>query len=316
MIPSIVRSEWCKTVEPVDVQDLIDKTSMEFKPAIQFCYRVAIRSFLSHNGYTLPKTNLQYVPQAWHRGYKRAEIQALLGVLRQKHHKLFVVMAAESGLRSHVIMELRYRHVMEDLENGTVPTAIRLEPRFHAGKKAAGYTFLGVGSVALLRDCLSRGLVENRPDARLIPRSYYGIWAAIHRASRKAGLDPKIQTCHGFRKYFENALDDAGLDHEKKMIIEGHFAGTRARHYTDRDVEELRGLYRKAYPFIELEPSNQDATKDRPSDWQNRIAQIETQLARQQLLEAKLTVLEDELNKMTHVSKKTGVAHQMSNGVT
>jgi len=230
----------------VEVQDLIDKTSLEFKPAIQFCYRVALRSFLHHNGYnSLPKTDLQYVSQAWHRGYKREEIQRLLGQLRKKHHRLFVLIAAESGLRSHVIMKLAYRHVVEDLENGTRPVAIKLEPRFHTGMKAAGYTFLGEGSIALLRDCLSRGLIEKRPDAGLIPRSYYGVWAAIHRASRKAELDPRIQTCHGFRKYFENALDDASIDHEKKMIIEGHLAGpalnttqTAAWKNFERSIEE------------------------------------------------------------------------------
>lgn len=45
---------------------------------------------------------------------------------------------------------------MEDLESGMVPVAIRLEPRFHAGRKAAGYTFLGSGSVELLRNALVR----------------------------------------------------------------------------------------------------------------------------------------------------------------
>src|SRR5207253_6566980 len=96
---------WCKTVEPVEVQDLIDKTSMEFKPAIQFCYRVALRSFLSHNGYnSLPKTDLQYVSQQWHRGYRREEVEKLLTCLRQKIHKLFVVMAVESGLRSNILI--------------------------------------------------------------------------------------------------------------------------------------------------------------------------------------------------------------------
>src|SRR5207245_8397574 len=156
--------QWSKTVEGVEVQDLIDKTSSEFKPAIQFCYRVALRSFLRHNGYnSLPKTDLQYVPKAWHRGYKRREIQLLLGHLRHKIHRLFVVMAAESGLRSHVLMELRYRHVMEDFENGMVPIAVRLEPRFYVGKKAAGYTFLGAGSVKLLKECIDESLVEARP---------------------------------------------------------------------------------------------------------------------------------------------------------
>ena len=69
---------------------------MEFKPAIQFCYRVALRSVLHHNGYnSLPKTDLQYFSRTWHRGYKREEIQRLLAQLRKKHQKLFVLMAAE-----------------------------------------------------------------------------------------------------------------------------------------------------------------------------------------------------------------------------
>lgn len=102
--------------------------------------------------------------------------------------------------------------------------------------------FLGAGSVSMLRHCIREGIVEARPDAKLVPRSYYGIWAAIHRVGRRIGLDPKIQTCHGLRKYFENALDDANIDHGKKMIIEGHFAGTRAQHYTDRYRTATRSL--------------------------------------------------------------------------
>jgi len=291
--------QWSKTVEGVEVQDLIDKTSMEFKPAIQFCYRVALRSFLRHNGYnSLPKTNLQYVPQAWHRGYKRHEIQTILGHLRQKIHKLFVVMATESGLRSHVLMELRYRRVMEDLDSGTIPVAVTLEPRFYVGKKAAGYTFLGTGSIRLLKECIEDRLVEPRPDARLIPRSYYGVLAAIHRAKRKAGLDPKIQTCHGLRKYFENALDDACIDHEKKMMIEGHFAGTRAKHYTHRDAEQLRDLYQKAYRFIELKIDENVQIKVEAKASSLRLDDLEMHLARQRVLEAKLTILENELDRM------------------
>ena len=213
-------------------------------------------------------------------------------------------MAAESGLRSHVIMELAYRHVMEDLENGTRPVAIKLEPRFHTGKKAAGYTFLGEGSIALLRDCLNRGLIEKRPDARLIPRSYYCVWAAIHRASRKAELDPRIQTCHGFRKYFENAFDVASIDHEKKMIIEGHFAGTRAKHYTDRDAEELRDIYRRAYSFIRLSVDEPVPTRTENEAYNRNFAELEARLDRQRVLEAKLTILEDELDQMKQFRKR------------
>jgi integrase len=302
--------QWCKTVEGVEVQDVIDRSSLEFKPAIQFCYRVAVRSFLRHNGYnSLPKTNLQYVPQNWHRGYKRHKIQTILDHLRQKIHKLFVVLAAESGFRTHVLMQLRYRHVMEDLESRTIPAAVRLEPRFYTGKKAAGYTFLGEGSVRLLRDCIDEGLVGARPDSKLIPRSYYGVWAAIHRAKRKAGLDPKIQTCHGFRKYFENALDHASIDHERKMMIEGHFAGTRARHYTDRNLEELRELYSKAYPLIALAPDYPSQVKSSLPDHQKRFLEIESKLAWQSVLEAKLLVLEGEMEHIKDIAEKKRPSH-------
>jgi len=288
----------------VEVQDLIDKTSLEFKPAIQFCYRVALRSFLSHNGYnSLPKTDLQYVSQTWHRGYKREEIQRLLAQLRKKLHRLFVVMATESGLRSHVLMELRYRHVMEDVESGTVPVAVRLEPRFHAGRKAAGYAFLGEGSVRLLRDAFNERLVEEEPDARLIPRSYYSIRVAIYQAKRMMGLDPQIQPCHGFRKYFENSLDDANIDHEKKMIIEGHFAGTRAKHYTDRDIEQLRAVYRGAYPFIGLTLDEPVRLETLDSNYNRRLSDIQARLDRQRVLEAKLTVLEDEIEQIRQFRK-------------
>src|SRR5207245_2732503 len=128
----------------------------------------------------------------------------------------------------------------------------------------------------------------------LIPRTYYVVWAANHRAKRKARLDPRIQTCHGFRKYFENALDEASIDHEKKMVIEGHFAGTRAKHYTDRDLEELRRLYCKAYSFIITAAEDSSDTKGNPQDWYRRLAELETKLAGQDTMEARLVALENE----------------------
>ncbi|MBO0888998.1 hypothetical protein J2P12_07860, partial [Candidatus Bathyarchaeota archaeon] len=158
--------------------------------------------------------------------------------------------------------------------------------------------FLGEGSVRLVRECLNAGLIEERQESKLIPRSYWSVWAAINRARRRIGLDPKIQPCHGFRKYFENALDEANIDHEKKMVIEGHFAGTRAKHYTDRDVEQLRGVYRRVYPFVRLSVDDQTRLDTQHYTYDRKIADIEARLDRQRFLEAKLAVLEDELERV------------------
>jgi len=149
-----------------------------------------------------------------------------------------------------------------------------------------------------------KGSSKPDPTPRLIPRSYFSVWAAIHRASRKAELDPKIQTCHGFRKYFENALDDAKINHEKKMIIEGHFAGTRAKHYTDRDVEQLRDIYRTAYPFIGLIIGEPAPFRTENEIYSRRFADLEARVDRRRVLEARLTVLEDELDQMKQFRKR------------
>ncbi len=63
------------------------------------------------------------------------------------------------------------------------------------------------------------------------------------------------------------------------MIIEGHFAGTRAKHYTDRDVEELRDVYRRAYSFIRLCVNDLVQVKTE-NETIGRFSTIEAQLER------------------------------------
>lgn len=115
-------------------------------------------------------------------------------------------------------------------------------------------------------------------------------------------MDHKIQTCHGFRKYFENALDEANIDHEKKMIIEGHFAGTRAKHYTNRDMEDLRDIYRRAYPFLRLSCDEPVQLRTENEAYSRRLADLEARIDRQRILEAKLIILEDRLDQLNEES--------------
>lgn len=82
------------------------------------------------------------------------------------------------------------------------------------------------------------------------------------------------------------------------MIIEGHFAGARARHYTDRDVEQLRNIYAKSYHFIQVEPAAHPSSNERESEMWNKFAEIERQMAQQRVLEAKLVAPEDKLRQM------------------
>jgi len=287
--------DWTKKVEPVEVQDQIDKMAEGLHDSTRFNFKIDMRSFLRHNGYNnLPRAQLSYTLKDWHRGYKRQEVKALLGYLDNLPHKLYVVLAVETGLRANTILDLQYHHISEDYEHDVIPCAVRLEPKFYGKRKSAGYTFIGERGVSLLREAIKAGLVKTSPNSPLVPLGYYGAYDALSRAREKANLDPKIQTNHGLRKYFEDALDKAGIDHEKKMMMEGHFAGTRAKHYTDRDWDELRSLYREAYPHIDVEAASPElqkqiqTQKDEMSDMKREMGELREQLTRQNEIIAQL----------------------------
>jgi len=266
---------WAKTVDPVEVQDQIEKMSEGLHDSVKFNFKIDMRSFLTHNGYTsLPKAKLSYTLKEWHRGYKKDEVRKLLGFLDNVPHKLYVLIAVETGLRANTILALRYEHIKEDFENGVVPCAIRLPPSFYGKKKSAGYTFLGEKSVSMLREAIKAGIVKTKPDSPLVPLGYYAIYDALGRARQKAGLDPKIQPNHGLRKYFEDALDGGRIDKDKKAVIEGHFAGTRARHYTTRELETLRHVYLEAYPFINVD-SQEPELQRQIAGWQADKVELE-----------------------------------------
>jgi hypothetical protein len=61
------------------------------------------------------------------------------------------------------------------------------------------------------------------------------------------------------------------------MLIEGHFEGTRAKHYTSREWENLRPVYTKAFPHIDLEGANVELEKKLLS-WQDEKAELERRL--------------------------------------
>src|SRR2546426_2303517 len=277
--------DWAKRVDPVEVQDRISKMADGLKPAAKFNFQIEMRSFLRHSGYnSLPKSKITYTVQDWHRGYKKEEVRKLLSFLDSLPHKLYVYVAVESGFRIRTVLSIKYKHIREDLEAGVVPVAIRLGPEFYGKKKSAGFSFLGERSVQLIREGIKNGIIKTKDESPLIPIEYAAVYDAVVRAREKAGLDKKIQPNHGLRKYFEDALDAARVDKERKMMIEGHFAGSRAKHYTSRDWDELRKVYREAYPQIDVDTTNPElATRlvsqdDKLATLERRITQLTLQV--------------------------------------
>lgn len=294
--------KWAKThSDSLEVQDIIEKFAETKPPASQGSNITAVRSFLKRNGYgQLPSMARPPAQLNWHPGYKRHEIQQLLGYLDNKVQKFYVVAGKDCGLRATMLISLRYRHVKKDLEAGSEFVHLYLEPRYYGRRKAAGLTFLGPNSVKALRELIKEGRIRTDPDSRLFPQAYGSITEAIRRARNKAGLDPLIQPNHGLRKFFENSLDKVGMDHHKKLQLEGHSQGVRA-HYTDRDVEELRKLYQQAYQYLDL--SEQAAADLRVKDLETKVKTLEEHKAKLESRLAELDLVKQKVERMEFLGK-------------
>jgi site-specific recombinase XerD len=261
--------DWAKRSDSSIINDTISKYADDLSEGMGFNLKIDMRSYLKHHGVNnLGKSKIEYTLQDWHRGYRPEEIKNVLSYLDSPVHKLYVLIAIETGFRANTILALKYKHVQEDLDANVTPCAIRLEPKFYQGKKAAGFAFLGQRSLTLLKQCIKNKQVSTEPDAFIFagrsagePSSYAAFYDAISLARKKAGVDPKVQPNHGLRKFFENALDQSGIDHEYKMMIEGHFIGARGKHYTAREWGTLRPVYQQAYPHLDVEGSNPELEK-------------------------------------------------------
>jgi hypothetical protein len=296
---------WAKQHEGIDVEDVLEKFG-ETKTRGQKLQAVSeIRSFLKRNGkMDLPVPGMtKLAPAHHHRSYKREEILSLLSYLDQKTHKLYVLFTKDSGLRPVHVLAVLYRHIREDLEAGKEYVHIDFDPPFYEGRKISGRTFIGPETVKLLKECISEQLIESKKESRIFPFGYPAITSAIQLARKKANLDPVLQPSMGLRKFFENALDRTNMDFDKKRLIEGHSTGVRNRHYTDRDVDELRGLYQKAYRFLMLTGPGPE-TEETVETLQKKITDLETQLSKYKVLDAKLTIVEDDLALIRDLKKK------------
>ncbi len=261
---------WAKSrKDSLEVEDIIEKFA-ETQPTHSQAYAIAgLRSHLKRNGYTaLPSMGRSPVLKSFHPGFKREEIQAILGYLDQPVQKLYVLFAKDSGLRAHDLLSLRYRHVKKELEAASEYVHLYLEPAFYNRKKASGITFIGPNTVKLLRELVEKGKVARDPDSRVFPFTYNTINEGLRLARTKAGIEETKQPSHGLRKFFENSLDRVGMDVHKKLQLEGHSLGTRF-HYTDQGVEELRELYKQAYRFLDL--SEEAAADNRVRDLEKTV---------------------------------------------
>ncbi len=259
--------EWAERQPKVMlIQDVFEGFAETQKATRRPAALSALKSYLEKNGFErkLPSVEVDATLKAFHRGYTREEIIRLKGFLDDPLQKLYVDGAKDSGLRAADLLSIRYHHIKPDLEVGLDLCHIYFEPEYYPPmrrKKYAGITFFGPNTVVELRRLIAAGRISTEANARIFPFSYGPLTDSLVLAREKAGIPKQIQPSHGLRKFFENALDkpEPPLDDVKKQELEGHSIGVRW-FYREQEVDELRPLYKRVYPFLDL---SEDAAADR-----------------------------------------------------
>ncbi len=304
--------KWAKSQpDTLLIQDIVEKFAETRPGPSQTGAIMTLRSFLKRNGVTgLPSMGGQPVQRAFHEGYTRPQLQAVLLLLRDKLKKAYVMVAKDSGLRCQDVLSLRYKHISPELEKQEFPH-IFLGPEHYNRRKASGRTFLGPNSTTLIKTLIREGRVETDPEKRLFPFSYNAIVTSLRLARDKASLDKTFQPNHALRKFFENALDRVGMDKDKKMQIEGHSIGVK-RFYASREIEQLRKLYAAAYPYLDLSVSQGESDlvveklQESLREQQKKIDSLESQVGDYRGLETNYRRLQQQLRsereaELTHL---------------
>lgn len=63
------------------------------------------------------------------------------------------------------------------------------------------------------------------------------------------------------------------MDPDQKDLLEGHFATISSKHYTGREWDDLRPVYEKVYPTIDLQTGDPELVKKLES-WQEEKRQL------------------------------------------
>jgi integrase len=227
--------------------------------------------FRNHDGEVLPfdstKNGKHYIrPRARKASYEhiptKAEVYQIVDMSPSLRDKAMFVTLFTSGMRVNALLRLRYGHIREQLEKGTIPLHLKIDDNLDT--KLRGYslpfydTFIDKGAVDILRrycevyhknsaddTLLFRCKAKGREDDEIGAQAVY--WN-LKRCIRRAGFDTKTMWVHSLRKAFKSELRKANIQEEISECLMGHRLKNSRENYMNRNdaINDLRQAYEKA----------------------------------------------------------------------
>jgi integrase len=233
-------------------------------------------------------------------------LEWLVNATSTKGMRALVLFLLESGARIGSVLALRYRHLKEDLENGTVPCAVRFPTSITKG--SVEYTgFIGELAAGALKDYLRwrsndreskdvhgrKQVIRGRPltDDSFVFESRTGrqlskttTISRIQVVAYKAGLNASIKGLkpfhpHVLRQRAQTILEGAGLPLNWVDYLLGHTPrGASASAYSKPAEEQLRESYAKAYQALRLFKPPMVEEKKMREEFVERLLRLEREM--------------------------------------
>jgi len=196
---------------------------------------------------------------------KPEEVAKMIDLAPTLRDKAIIAILVTSGLRIGTLLQLKYKHVMEDLEANRIPCMIRVDADITKGKYAPYITFMNEEAVYYLKlyfDERRRGSKyippENiTPETPLFvtrrrnpePLNYQAFREMFKRIIRKMNVDKRGHryrySIHSLRKFFKTQMLARGVEGALVDFWMGHVTDAYTR-FRDMDVDWMRNKYLSA----------------------------------------------------------------------
>jgi len=228
-----------------------------------------LESFLRFNGLEVKISDRVNWPRIrkWYASEspKPEEVAKMIDLAPTLRDKAMIAILATSGLRIGTLLQLRYKHVMEDLEANRTPCMVKVEADITKGKYASYITFISEEAVYYLRLYLD----ERRRGSKYIPPetitpetplfvtrenppkpfNYHAFREMFKRIIRGMNVDKRGHryryTIHGLRKFFKTQMLARGVEGALVDFWMGHVTDAYTR-FRDMDADWMRSKYLSA----------------------------------------------------------------------
>ena len=249
--------------------------SMNFAPLTKLGKTSSIISFF--RSYKIPievQTNRHTYVKYHNRDIHRNELKRILDHSDLRERTFFLVMA-ESGLRPSTLVQLKYRDIREDFENGIVPMKINVPAEIVKDRVANRFSFIGEDGFNTLREYLSTRDIQDddyifskrrnrRDNPYVYPESFSVYFGKVLKSLKLRDVEtpkgkPNRLRLYCLRKYFRKNMRCPDTNFRRFWMC--HTFGAD-EYYISRNVEEHRKQYSDGYKYLRVYESNEHPTSE------------------------------------------------------